>query len=391
MTIEFDFDAPGNRAGTGCEKYDGRLAKFGRADVIPLWVADMDFAAPPSAREALMARAKHPIYGYATAPESLIEAFCGWYQRRHHWGIDPAHLLWSPGTVPIIAAAILGLTEPGDKIIVPAPVYPPFFGSVEQNGRVLIVSPLRRVEEIYHLDFEQIEAAAAGGAKMLLLCSPHNPIGRVWRAEELDRLVEIALRYDMVLVSDEVHADLVYPGQRHIPLALGAPAELRLVTALSQAKTFNMPGMGMSAAVVSNAADREAMRAVFGRLHLHPFNPLTMAAFEAAYRHADAWLDALMGYLDGNRRWLFAALSDLDGLHPLMPEATFLMWLDCRAMGKDDAELERFFVEQAGLGLTAGHPFGVGGSRHMRLNFGTQRRVLEQAVLLVGEALMEEY
>lgn len=380
MTVEFDFDAPTDRAGTGCEKYDGRRRKFGREDVIPLWVADMDFAAPPCARHALMERAKHPIYGYSTPTDGLMEAFCGWYKRRHQWPIDSAHLLWSPGTVPILVATILALTDPGDKILVPAPVYPPFFGGAKRSGRELVASPLRRIDAVYHLDFEHLDAHAAAGAKMLLLCNPHNPIGRVWRPEELDRLVEIALCHDIIIVSDEVHADLVYPGHHYTPVARRAPSKLRVVTALSQAKTFNMPGMGLSAAVVSHSPDREAVRDVFENLHLNPYNPLTMAAFEAAYRDADAWLDALLVYLDANRRWIYEALSVFDGLKPLMPEASFLMWLDGRGLGKNDAELERFFVECARLGLTAGQPFGAGGSGHMRLNFGTQRRVLREAM-----------
>jgi len=380
MTAEIDFDSPIARAGTGCEKYDRRLQTFGRADVIPLWVADMDFAAPVSARNALASRVDHPIYGYHTAPESLIEAFCGWYERRHQWRIDPAQVLWSPGTVPILVAAILGLTEPGDKILVPSPVYPPFFASVERNGRELITSPLVLVDDVYHLDFEHVEQHAAAGAKMLLLCSPHNPVGRVWRPEELDQLAEIAVRHQMIIVSDEVHADLVYAGHHHTPIGLRAPPEVRLVTALSQAKTFNMPGMGLSAAVVSNSVDCNAIRDVFERLHLNPYNPLSMAAFEAAYLQADAWVDALVDYLDGNRRWLHEALSNLEGLTPRMPDSTFLMWVDAQQMGKDDAELERFFVQSAGLGLSSGHLFGPGGSRHMRVNFGTQRAVLVDAI-----------
>jgi len=387
MKTEFDFDTPIERAGKGSEKYDGRLRKFGRADVIPLWVADMDFAAPPCARAALLERAKHPIYGYASPPESLYEAFCGWYQRRHHWRIDPAHMIWSPGTMPLVVAAILALTEPGDKILVPEPVYPAFFASVERNARQLITSPLRRSDGAYDFDFAHLEQQAAAGAKMLLLCSPHNPIGRVWRADELDRLIEIALRHKMIIVSDEVHADLHYPGHRHTPLALRAPAELRLISALSQAKTYNMPGMGLSAAVVSHAADRDALGDVFERMHLHPYNPLTMAALEAAYREGDAWVDALMDYLDANRRWLHAALSQLDGIEALRPEATFLMWVDARGLGKSDDELERFFVERAGLGLMAGRAFGPGGSGHMRLNFGTHRSVLQQAVSQLRAAL----
>lgn len=389
MKTEYDFDTPGARAGMGGEKYDGRLRAFGRADVIPLWVADMDFAAPPCARAALLKRAEHPIYGYNGPPQSLFEAFCGWYQRRHRWAIDPAQLIWSPGTMPLVVAAILALSEPGDKILVPEPVYPAFFAAVERNARQLLTSPLRRSEGAYGFDFAHLQAQAAAGARMLLLCHPHNPTGRAWGAREFDRLIEIALRHEMIIVSDEVHADLYYPGRRHTPLALRAPAELRLISALSQAKTFNMPGLGLSAGLVPHAADRDAMRDVFERLHLNPYNPLTMAAFEAAYRDGDAWVDALLGYLDANRRWLHAALSQLDGLQVRRPDATFLMWVDARGLGKTDAQLERFFVARAGLGLMAGRAFGPGGAGHMRLNFATQRSVLERALAQLRAALAD--
>lgn len=380
MKAEIDFDVPIERAGSGCEKYDSRLETFGRADVIPLWVADMDFAAPACAREALEGRVNHPIYGYAKAPDSLVEAFCGWHERRHQWRIDPAHVLWSPGTVPILVAAILALTEPGDSVLVPSPVYPPFFASAESNGRKLITSPLLVEDGAYHLDFEHLERQAAA-SKILLLCSPHNPVGRVWRPEELDRLAEIALRHQMVIVSDEVHADLVFSGHQHTPFALRAPSELRLVSAVSQAKTFNLSGMGLSAAVVSNPADHKAIRQVFERLHLNPYNPLSMAAYEAAYHGADAWVDTLLVYLDSNRQWLHKTLSSAPELQPYMPDATYLMWVDARQMGKDDAELQRYFVEEKGLGLTSGHLFGPGGSGHLRVNFGTRRDLLRSIAI----------
>lgn len=377
---EIDFDEPIEREDTDCEKYDGRQRVFGRADVIPLWVADMDFAAPACVREALTARVRHPIYGYSQPGDRLVEALHSWFARRHQWDIDPADVVWSPGTVPALVASILALTERGDKVLVPTPVYPPFLKSVTQNGRELVTSTLLASGEGYQLNFEQIENQAAAGAKLLLLCSPHNPVGRVWTARELDRLIDTALRHNMVVVSDDVHADFVYPGNKYVPLALRAPAELRLVTTLSPAKTFNIPGIGLTAVVVSHSADRKAIGAVFDRIHLNPFNPLTMAAVEAAYSRGDAWLDALLAYLDENRRWLHAEIAALDGLKSQLPEATFLTWVDCRELGLTDGELSEFLVEKAGLGVNAGPLFGPGGRGHIRLNFGTQRAVLRTAL-----------
>lgn len=383
----FDFDTVIDRAGTNCEKYDHRAETFGRADVIPLWVADMDFAAPPCVQAALAQRVAHPVYGYTFPGEGLLAALYGWYERRHGWRIDPAQLLLTPGVVPSLFAAVNALTQPGDAVLVPTPVYPPFLAAVESSGRQLIQSPLRHAADGYHLDFEHLEQAARAGARMLLLCSPHNPVGRVWRGDELSRLVDLALRHSLVVVSDEIHCDLTYPGVTHLPLARLAPAELRLLTAISPSKSFNMPGLNLSALVVAQDADRKAVRSVFARARVSPFNPLTLAAFEAAYRDGDAWLDALRIYLDGNRQWLLAALSRIEGITCEPPEATCLFWLDCRALQRDDRALRNFFIDEAGLGLNEGASFGSGGSGFMRLNIGTRRAVLVEAVNRLRTAL----
>src|SRR5690606_9285559 len=224
--MTFDFDTPIDRAGSACEKWDGRQAKFGRADVIPLWVADMDFAAPPCVQEALAARLAHPVFGYSYPQASLFDALYGWFARRHQWQIVPEQVLLTPGVVPSLFAAVQALTEVDDTVLVPTPVYPPFFAAVEQSGRRLVQSLLLRSGSGYQLDFDHLEQAAKAGAKMLLLCSPHNPVGRVWRVDELTRLIDLALRHRLILVSDDIHCDLTYPGVPHVPLATLAPPEL---------------------------------------------------------------------------------------------------------------------------------------------------------------------
>lgn len=383
----FDFDAVIDRTGSHCEKWDGRRQKFGRADVLPLWVADMDFAAPACVQQAVTARAAHPVYGYTFPDAALYEALLGWYQRRHHWQIEPKQLLLTPGVMPSVFAAIRALTEPGDAVLVPTPVYPPFFAAVEQHQRRLVQSPLLRTSDGYRLNFAHLEQEAKAGAKMLLLCSPHNPVGRVWTVGELTQLIELALRYRLIVVSDEIHCDLTYPGVTHTPLARLAPPELRLLTAVSPSKTFNIPGLSLSALVVAHAADRRAVKEVFARAHVNPFNPFTLAAFSAAYQAGDAWLDALRIYLEGNRQAVMAQLAALHGISAELPEATCLMWLDCRQLGLDDAALRDFFVQQAGLGLNEGVSFGLGGAGFMRLNIGTRRAQLLQAMAQLGQAL----
>lgn len=416
----FNFDTPIAREHSHCEKYDGRMAKFGREDVVPLWVADMDFAAPPCVQEALAQRLAHPVLGYSFAPDSLYEALYAWFARRHAWQIDPAQVMLTPGVVPSLFAAVQALTEEGDGVIVPTPVYPPFFAAVERSQRKLLACPLKMAGNArcydtdttanitndavapasgrhdacrYELDFEHLEKLAPK-AKMILLCSPHNPVGRVWSKEELTQLIDIALRHNLIIVSDDIHCDLVlrpapnaqHPTNKHIPIATLAPKELRLVTAIAPSKTFNIPGLNGSALVVSHAQDKRAISQVLARLPVSPFNPLTMAAFEAAYAQGESWLEALLPYLSANRDWVIQQLVG-SPITPNCPEATALMWLDCRALGKNNAELKEFFVQQAGLGLNDGQSFGANGEGFMRLNIGTQRAVLAQALGLLGEAL----
>jgi cystathionine beta-lyase len=401
----FNFDAPISRQHTYCEKYDGRMAKFGRDDVIPLWVADMDFAAPPCVQEALARRLAHPVLGYSFAPDSLYEALYAWFARRHAWQIDPAQVMLTPGVVPSLFASVQALTAEGDGVIVPTPVYPPFFAAVERSQRRLLACPLkmagiaRHKASCYELDFERLEELAPN-AKMILLCSPHNPIGRVWSQEELARLIDIALCHHLIIVSDDIHCDLVLrtsnaerpapsaplPAIKHTPLATLTPKELRLVTAIAPSKTFNIPGLNGSALVVSHTQDRRAISQVLARLPVSPFNPLTMTAFEAAYAGGEAWLEALLPYLSANRNWVIQTLAD-SPIAPNYPEATALMWLDCRALGKSNAELKQFFVQQAGLGLNDGLSFGANGEGFMRLNIGTQQAVLAQALAQLRAAL----
>lgn len=383
-----DFDVIIDRRGTHCEKYDQRVSKFGRADVTPLWVADMDFAAPECVQHALAERAAHPIFGYSFPADTLREAIFNWYQVRHNWQIDAAQWFLTPGVVPSLFASVNALTEAGDSILVPSPVYPPFFAAVEKNGRHLVPSPLLDTPAGYTLDFDHLEKAATAGAKMLLLCSPHNPVGRVWTQAELGRLIELALRHDLIVVSDDIHCDLVFPGQQHLPLAKLAPPELRLLTAVSPSKTFNIPGLNMASLVVSHAADRAAVQAVFARAHINSGNPFTLAAFEAAYTDGAGWLDGLLDYLAGNRELVKTRIDAMHGVNTRLQQASCLMWLDCRELGLNDAQLRRFFVESAGLGLNPGKDFGPGGEGFMRLNIGTQRVQLEAALDQLNAALV---
>ena len=386
MSIDFDRVIP--REGSHSVKHDGRQAYFGTQDLIPLWVADMDFAAPEAVTEALMARATHPIYGYTRCPDSLPDALIQWMKKRHGWEIQREWILLSPGVVSSLHAAVMAFAQSGEGVIVQPPVYFPFFSSVTVTGRRPIQNPLRLENGRYAMDFEHLERCAADGARLLLLCSPHNPVGRVWRPEELAEVLRIARRYDMVVLSDEIHADLVYPGYRNHSLAALTEDPHDIVTAVAPSKTFNIPGLGLSALIVPNPKHHAAIRRVFDLLHLDARNPFSIVAFEAAYRHGGPWLDQLLVYLDQTRRFAIDYLAGhVPAIRVIPPEGTYLLWLDCRGLGMNDDELKHFFVHEAKVGMNPGTVFGAGGSGFMRMNIGAPRLVIAEALERIKDAL----
>lgn len=388
MNPDFDFDREISRSGTHSVKHDGRAGYFGTLDVLPLWVADMDFAAPPAVTKALAERAAHPVYGYTFYPDELFDALIGWLKKRHGWAVEREWIIMAPGVVPSLHAAAMAFAEPGESVIVQPPVYYPFFTAVTGTGRDLVLNPLRLRDGGYRIDFEHLEQCAAQGARLLLLCSPHNPVGRVWTRDELAEILRIAGRYNLVVLADEIHADLVYPGQRHIPLAALAEDAGRIVTAVAPSKTFNIPGMGLSALIAPNPAHRAALRRVFDSLSLGHSNPFSIAAFTAAYGEGAPWLDSLLAYLRDTRMWVAAYLAEhLPEIRLIEPQGTYLLWLDCRAMGMDDAALKKFFVYQARVGMNPGTVFGEGGSGFMRLNIGSPRAVIADALARIRQAL----
>lgn len=389
--MSFDFDRILCRDDTDSLKYDGRVDYFGTSDVLPLWVADMDFAAPTEITQALQARAAHPIYGYSRHPEAMFAALIDWLRDRHAWSVERDWILLAPGVVPSLHAAVLAFAAAGEGVIVQPPVYFPFFSAVTTTGRRLIENPLIQRAGSYEIDFEHLERCARD-ARLLLLCSPHNPVGRVWTRDELTQLLEIVERYDLVVLSDEIHHDLVYPGQRHHVLANLSTNPQRIVTAMAPSKTFNIPGLGLSALVVSDPARRAALRQAFDLLHAGNYNPFSSAAFAAGYRHGGAWLDALMVYLARTRDFVIHFVHErLPGIRVIEPQATYLLWLDCRELcherGWDDVALKRFCIEQAKLGMNPGTVFGAGGSGFMRLNIGAPRALIETALQRLAIAL----
>lgn len=386
--MSFNFDQEINRRHTASVKYDGLTTQFGRDDVIPLWVADMDFAAPEAVTRALIQRAAHPVYGYSIQPPGLSETLVAWLKKRHGWMIKTEEVILCPGVVMALHATVLATTQPGDGVIVQTPVYPPFYSCVTITGRKLFKNPLKLAAGRYTMDLEQLEQCAAQGARLLLLCSPHNPVGRVWTREELEQVLVITRRYDMTVLADEIHSDLIYPGIKHIPLATLAQPQDQLITAVAPSKTFNIPGLGLSALIAQNPQHRQALRQVFEQLHVQANNPFSMAAFEAAYREGEPWLNSLLQYLEGTRHQVrdFIA-AHLPQIKLTEPEGTYLLWLDCRALNLSDEALQQFLVEKAGVGLSPGINFGSDGSGFMRMNIGAPRKTIMRALEQIRQAL----
>jgi cystathionine beta-lyase len=383
----FDFDRVIKREGTASLKYDGRQDMFGDSDVIPLWVADMDFASPPAVTAALIERANHPINGYTIFPESLYAALIDWFKRRHGWIIEREWIVMSPGVVPSLHAAVMAFTSAQDSVIIQPPVYFPFFSAVTDAGRNLLLNPLRLEKGQYRIDFEHLEQCAAD-ARMIILCSPHNPVGRVWRKDELTRLLEIAAKYDLIIFSDEIHADLVYPEAKHHILEPLSANRKNIITAVAPSKTFNTPGLNLSALIIPDASQRSAITKVFDGLHVSAANPFSIVAFEAAYQNGDVWLDTLLCYLKETRDFVVTYLNNhLPNIHVSAPEGTYLLWLDCRDLGMNDAQLRQFFIQHARVGLSPGIIFGEAGSGFMRMNIAAPRSVITTALNLISQAI----
>ena len=385
--MSFDFDRIIPREGSDSLKWDGRAAVFQTEDVLPLWVADMDFAVPEAVSQALAARAAHPIYGYSLIADAVYASLVDWLRIRHRWHIERDWISMAPGVVPSLHAAVLAFAGVGEGVIVQPPVYFPFFSAVTGNGRRLIENPLVFEEGRYRIDFAHLEVCARD-ARLLLLCSPHNPVGRVWTEEELGEVLRIVRKHDLVVLSDEIHHDLIYPGFRHTPLATLAGECDRIVTAVAPSKTFNIPGLGLSALVASNPEHREKLRQAFAHLHLGGANPFSTVAFAAAYREGASWLDALMAYLADTRDEVMATLeSQVPDIRMVASEGTYLLWLDCRALNLDDEALKRYFVRVARVGMSPGSLFGQGGAGFMRLNIGAPRAVIREALGRVVRAV----
>lgn len=397
------FDQIIAREGTQSLKYDGRLVTFGTNDVMPMWVADMDFAVPEAITKALQARASHPVFGYSIAPESLYAALMDWLLAKHQWQVKREWIVLTPGVVPSLNLVVAALTAENAGVIVQPPVYFPFFSAVTNQNRRLIENPLAVQNDVtghshYEMDFEQLDTCAKD-AELLLLCSPHNPVGRVWTKDELLKLLAIAKKHDLIILSDEIHADLVYANAKHQtlsrlaiesePIPSSYPDEQHsIITAVSPSKTFNIPGLGLSALIVPNSKHRQAIQTHLSKMGVSVTNPFNLAAFEAAYREDSGWLNALIAYLQNTCDEAIAFINThLPTIKVIRPQGTYLLWLDCRELNLDDDALKRLFIQEAQLGLSPGAMFGKGGEGFMRMNVGTSKVNVMAALTRIKAAL----
>lgn len=383
------FEIVHNRKHTHSYKWDQGAILFGSDEVLPMWVADMDFESPPAVKDAIIRRAEQGIYGYTIKPDGYNEAILDWFQTRHGWKIENDWLVHSPGVVTSLSLAVELFSEPGQPVILQSPVYYPFYDVIRLNGRVVAENPLIERHGRYEMDFDHLEQLMKDGARLMLLCSPHNPGGRVWTRDELTRLAELAVKYDVVVISDEIHCDLVLKGHRHVPLAtISEEMAQRTITCLAPTKTFNLPGLPISFIVTANPAFRRKLLMRIKALSLHMTGFFNPDALMAAYREGSEWLDSLLDYLQQNLDYTLQFLRErLPQIKPMVPEATYLLWMDCRPLGLDAAGLKELMYKKAKVAFNEGSSYGKPGEGFLRLNFACPRTTLQEGLERFARAL----
>lgn len=379
----FDFDHVPERRGTDSQKWQ----KYADRDVLPLWVADMDFKSPPAVIEALHARVEHGIFGYARPVKSTVEAVVNALEQRYGWRIDPAWIVWLPGLVVGLNVTAQAFAQPDEEVLTLSPVYPPFMSAPKNSARVSVQVPFALQSSGWTIDWDALERAVTPKTRLFYLCNPHNPLARVWRREELARLAEFCERHNLLLCSDEIHCDLILdPTLPHVPTSVLSPEiAARTITLMAPSKTYNVPGLGTSIAIIPDTMRRARfIRAAAGIVA--EVTCLGFTACEAAYRDSEPWRQALLSYLRGNRDYLLETIArELPGVRVEAPvEATYLLWMNVSALGLENPAAH---FERHGLGLSDGAMFGAAKGTHVRLNFGCPRATLVEAMRRMKAAL----
>lgn len=387
--MKFDFNQQIERFCTSSYKWDQSKNLFGTEDILPMWVADMDFMSSPAVVDALINRAAHGIYGYTIMPDSYYISIIDWLKRRHGWIINKEWITHSPGVVTALSILVSCLTSPGDKVIIQSPVYPPFYDVVIQRNRKLVTNNLILEDNRYTMDLKDLEDKIDSSVKLLLLCNPHNPVGRVWDKEELERLGKICAKHNIIVISDEIHCDLIYEGNKHTPFAsISEEFKMNSITCISTSKSFNLAGLKTCNLIIENSYIKELYEKKLKMLSLHSESFFGITAVEAAYNHGEEWLNQLLIYLEGNLNFLLDYFEkNINGVKVIKPQGTYLVWLDFRELGMNKENIENWMYQKAKLALNEGSMFGENGEGFLRMNIACPRGNLEEGLSRIRKAL----
>ena len=388
--MKYNFDEVIDRRDFYSVKYDERMKKFGTDDVIPLWIADMDFRTAQPIIDAMIKRAEHGIFGYVSKPMSYKEAASEFQLRRHGWKLDPDTMSFAVGIVPAMAELVREFVQPGEKVLIQTPVYPEFYNVVEVwEGREVVENRLLEKDGWYDIDFEDFEEKLKSGVKLFILCNPHNPIGRIWTKEELVKMGELCLKYNVPMISDEIHGDLELYGNKYTAFGtLSEELKKNTIICFAATKTFNLAGLQACSIVFHREDWKKRFDGFWSGLDIHRNNCFSLVAMEAAWRHGDEWLDQMLEYVGENMRFVKEYLErEIPQIKMTLPQATYLMWLDCRELGMDSKELNEFFVKKAKVGLNNGKDFCRSLDGYMRMNAAHPRAQLKQALEQIKEAV----
>ena len=383
-----NFDKIIDRHGTNTYKWDALNEFYGREDLLSMWVADMDFESPKIIIDKMKERLEHGIFGYTFVSESFKDSVRSWLSKRHGWKIKEG-ISVTPGVVPAINLAIRAFSHPGDKVIVQTPVYYPFFAAIENTGRHIVRNPLKYENGKYFMDFEDLKSKIDTRTKILILCNPHNPVGRVWTKPELEKLAEICIENNILIVSDEIHSDIVRRGQKHIPIASISPEiSEKTISCYSVSKTFNLAGLQTAVSIITNPKLNMEFQNSMENVNLSSGNIFGLVAMEAAYRYGEEWLEELLDYLDGNYKFLKKFVSEkIPRVKVTEAEGTYLVWLDFSELGISQDKLNDLMVNKAKVALDGGEMFGEEGIGFMRINIGCPRKMLEEGLNRIAAAI----
>lgn len=383
------FNTVNDRKNSRSVKWDQLKAIFQTEDVLPMWVADMDFKAPEKVNEALIDRARHGIYGYTVIDDDVKGAVTNWLERRHGWTIKSDWLSFSLGVVTSLHSAIQTFTQPNDKVLIQTPVYTPFFHVIEAHDRQLVKNPLILENNQFKIDFKDLEEKLSQGVKAFILCSPHNPVGRVWTKDELKKIADLCVKYNVLIFSDEIHCDLIYPGHKHIPIAsLSEEVAAQTITFMSPSKTFNLAGLQASYMVISDPAKRIKIEQWLNKQGLNSLNTMGITALEAAYTYGETWLEELLTLLAEHQKYVIKMFAEHTPELSVVPaEGTYLMWINCVNLNMEPDELKKFMIENAKVGLNPGIAYGEEGVQYMRINIACPRATLEEGINRIINAI----